>query len=273
MVIGRIEYDNQKIAAAKRAFEAAYKADPSYPGAKTWLDKVKREAKVEKKFAKTRNSFFELRYNTKNIDKKTADGLRVAMDTARQVVGRDFGFRPKHKIVVIIYSTSDYKKLDRPHWSGGSYDGKIRLPLDGQHNLKYAIATLFHEYTHAIIHDMARGNCPGWLNEGLAQLQGYKIDGNPIRELPSAAKDDRLISLDSLSDAFQSGSTRTVTLGYEQSHLLTEHLVKKHGYRGIKRVLAELAKDVPFEVAARKAFRQPLDQIEAKWRQELLAGL
>ena len=270
MLIGRIEYDNQKITAAKKSLEQARKIDPHFPGLDEIIAKVSREAAVEKKFEKTRNSFFEIRYNSKNIDKQTAKGLRLAMDVARQHIGKDFSFRPKHKIVVLVYSSKMYSGLRiGPHWSAGLYDGKIRLPLDGQENLDEAVATLFHEYTHALLDDLAGGNCPRWLNEGIAEVQEQKIAKKKYYILPIAAESDNLVPLDMLNSAFQANDTAVVGLAYEQARSVTQFIVDKYGYRRLKRVLNHLNDGKPIEIALREGLNVRMGQLDVAWREAL----
>ena len=274
VLIGRIEYDNQNMVAAQRAYQAALRIDPGQTGVRGLLEKVNREIKVEQKFSKKRSSFFEVRYQNNNVDGVTAQGLQLAMETARDVVGRDYGFRPKHKIVLLVYSSDDFSNLRLgPHWAGGVYDGKIRLPLDGQQNLKYAVGTLFHEYTHAVLHDLARGHCPRWLNEGLAEIQGQKIEPVPCSRSLQGREAGELVPLEGLSDAFQSNSTREVKLAYEQAHSIATYLVEKYGYRRIRTLMNQLGREVPLEIASREALGVPLARIETGWKQRLAAKI
>ena len=268
VLIGEIEYINQKLPAAKRAWENALRLDP-HSGLESRLAKVGREIKVESKFSTNSNAYFEVCYQN-SVDDETGAGLRLAMDTARGVVGKDFSYRPNHKVVVLVYSAKSFSKLRLgPHWAGGLYDGKIRLPLDGQENLKFAVATLFHEYTHAIIHDLAKGNCPRWLNEGLSELQGEKIEASSDKLLQMAAATDKLIPLDDLDYAFQSSDTGAVVLGYQQSRSLASYLTKNHGYRRVRNLLELLGKDTPLEIALRRSCNVSLTQLEAKWKEWL----
>lgn len=269
MLIGRIEYDNQKLTAAKRAWKSAKKIDPNTQGVDEMLAKVDREMKVEQKFKKKSNSFFEVRYQ-KDVDAETAAGLKYAMDTAREVVGRDFMYRPKHKLVVLVYPTKAFSKLNLgPHWAVGLYDGKIRLPLDDQSNLTNAVCTLFHEYTHAVIHDLSNGYCPKWLNEGLADVQGSKISPRGTWMVKEGLQQNRLISLGDLSDAFQSTDDRTVSLGYQQAYTVATFMTEKYGARRVRRLIDETAKDVPWEIALRKTCGVTSDAFEAKWKEWL----
>lgn len=268
MLIGRIEYINQKLPAAKRSLEKAMQLAPD-SGVERLLAKVERELQVESKFGKNSNAYFDVRYQA-SIDDETAAGLRFAMDTARSAVGKDFSYRPKHKVVVLVYSAKSFSNLRLgPHWAGGLYDGKIRLPLDGQENLKFAVATLFHEYTHAIIHDLAKGNCPRWLNEGLSELQGEKIEANPEELLQVATATGNLIPLGRLDSAFDSPDTSAVALGYQQSRSLASYLVKTVGYRRVRKLLDSLGQDTPVEIAMRRSCNRSLTQLEAEWKEWL----
>ena len=266
VLIAKIEYDNQKMKAAMKSLEAARRIDPNTHGIDEIMEKVKRESAVETKFRKTGNAFFEVRYQN-DVDDKTAAGLRYAMETARDIVGKDWAYRPRHKVVLLVYSSKQFSTLRLgPHWAGGLYDGKIRLPLDGEKNLKYAIATLFHEYTHAVIHDLGKGHCPRWLNEGLAEIQGWRVEKTSVKLLNFANKNDKLLPLDDLDRAFSASNTATVSLGYQQSHSVAQYLVEHYKYRRVRALMTELGQEVPFEIALRKACNVSTRDLERRWK-------
>lgn len=266
LLISDIERVNQKLPAAKKALENAKRIDRNLPGLTQRMEQIKRESKIEGSFSKSSNSFFEVRYEN-TIDKKTAAGLRLAMTTARDVVARDYNFRPRHKIVVLVYSRDAFSALKiGPHWLGGLYDGKIRLPLDGTNNLKFAVATLFHEYTHAVIHDLSHGNCPRWLNEGLAEIQEKKINVEPNNLLRWAAENKSILRINQLNNALTGADAQTASLGYQQSHSIATFLTEEYGYRRVKRLLEETGKEKPFEIALRKTCGISQEQLETKWR-------
>ncbi len=54
-------------------------------------------------------------------------------------------------------------------------------------------AILYHEYMHVIVHFMAGRNVPVWLNEGLAELAGRRIDSTPLTDLTAASEAGRLL--------------------------------------------------------------------------------
>ena len=49
-----------------------------------------------------------------------------------ETVGRGLSYYPDHEIQVILYSGQQFQEVtDAPGWSGGIYDGKIRIPIGG----------------------------------------------------------------------------------------------------------------------------------------------
>jgi hypothetical protein len=50
---------------------------------------------------------------------------------------------------------------------------------------------------------------------------------------------------------------------------VANYVVERYGYRGVKRILSELANDVPIEIAIRKSLRVSMTRLEADWRSSL----
>ena len=95
---------------------------------------------------------------------------RREQDPATQVPGAALSHYPTAPIAVVLYTNEQFRDITRaPPWAGGAFDGIIRIPMRG------ALAdaaefdrVLAHEYTHALVYDLARSGVPTWLHEGLA---------------------------------------------------------------------------------------------------------
>lgn len=145
-------------------------------------------------------------------------------------------------------------------------DEGIRLALDGPENLKPAIATFFHEYTHKAIEKLGHGHCPLWLNEGLSQVQEFKIKREPLTALKEAAQQDKLLAFDELDEAIVSEDAQRAALGYEQSYSTAAFLTELFGYQKMRQLLNQLGREQPFEVALKKTCGISVQQLDAGWR-------
>ena len=70
-------------------------------------------------------------------------------------IGKSFSYYPENPITVILYSDQQFRDITRtPAWTGGLFDGKIRIPTEGAGSLSGGVLNrvLHHEYTHAIVY-------------------------------------------------------------------------------------------------------------------------
>src|SRR6202020_761855 len=91
-------------------------------------------------------------------------------------ISAQLGCYAEERIVAIAQSPAAYRKTtDAAEWSGGQYDGRIRVPVfDGQQMDASRRRTLAHETTHACLSML--GQWPAWLQEGLAQeMSGDRV--------------------------------------------------------------------------------------------------
>src|SRR3989338_5819666 len=168
---GEIEYGRQRLKEAKAAWQRAIALDPSIEHLVKRLEQVTEELPVESNFSKLSQAYFYLRYEA-GVERQTGFDIQDALLAARRAVGSDFAYWPKHKFVVLIYSAESFRRLrtETPEWMGGQFDGKIRVPLpSAQLDPLEVKRIIFHEYTHALVHDLTSGRCPIWFNEGLAE--------------------------------------------------------------------------------------------------------
>ena len=270
LLIGDIEYSNQQLWQARISWTKALKLDPKSSVVRERLERLKSEYAVEKKFDRAGSAYFDLRYQD-NIDPTTASDLRSVLRQARKEVGGDFQYWPKHRIVVLIYSPEGFSKVRRgPDWAAGIYDGKIRVPYPDSEAARAGVRpTLYHEYTHALIHDLTGNRCPVWLNEGIAEFQEAKLRQGSIDLLRVAARIDRLIPLNQLDSGFASSDARTAGLAYQQSFSIVSYLADKQGFFRLRRLLQHLAQGDDLDAAFKKEYFVTTDQLESKWRRWL----
>ncbi len=272
ILLGEIEYSSEKLKEAKAAWQKALELDPNRTEVSDRLKQVTQELPVESKFERLTQAYFDLRYE-EQLDRPVGFDIRDALLAARREVGSDFSYWPTHKIVTLIYSAASFKALrqETPDWVGGQFDGKIRVPLpNGQLDQAAVKAILFHEYTHALIHDLATGKCPTWLNEGLAVYEEKKQHATPLTQLNKAYQEGRLVPWSQLSDQFSTSlPVDQVALGYQESQSIVAYVVNRYGFWRIRRVLKALGNSQPWESALADEFHLKLARIEVNWREWL----
>jgi hypothetical protein len=270
---GEIEYDRQQLKEAKVAWDHALALDPTNTVLAGRLAQLTDELPVESKFDKLSQAYFDLRYEDA-FERPAGFDIRDVLLQARRDVGSDFAYWPKYKIVVLIYSNERFRALrqETPEWIGGLYDGKIRVPLPGtEFDAARVREILFHEYTHALVHDLAKNRCPQWFNEGLATYEGMKQGVPRIDQLAKAATAQHLVAWDQFNEQFAWGlPANQVELGYQQSHSVVQYLVERYGFWRIRRLLKSLLDGATFEDALAQEFRMKQARLEADWRKGLL---
>ena len=269
-ILGEIEYGSQRLKEAKAAWQKALAINPELEEVTQRLEQVSEELPVESQFERLSQFAFDIRY-TEGLDRSVGFDIREALLTARRIVGADFAYWPKQKIVVLIYSAAQFRQLrqDTPEWTAGQFDGKIRIPLPS-HEFDQATVTriLFHEYTHAVLADLTNGRCPTWLNEGLAEYEAWKNQHLPWRMLRQAAAAGRLLSWAELSAQFSAlSSAEEAGLAYEQSHSVVRYLIERYGFWHIKRLLQAVAAGTPLDDdALATEFHVKPARLEDNWR-------
>lgn len=267
VLLGDIAYRNQDLRRAKLSWTRAQRLDPGLDVVNERLVNLETEYSVEKHFGRGGNAYFDLRYQD-GINSAAAALFEQTLVEARKKVGNDFKYWPRHKIVVLIYSPEAFEKIrPGPDWVAGIYDGKIRVPLPSSRAAAGSIEpTLYHEYTHALIHDLTRNNCPVWLNEGIAEYEESKVRPPSLSLLRTAARIDRLVPFEKLEAAFRSEDPRVAGLAYEQSFSVVTYLVNRHGVYRVRRVLDLLAEGSSIDEAFRKELRMSSAQFESRWK-------
>ena len=123
-------------------------------------------------------------------------------------------------------------------WTGGWCTGR-ELFFWSRPNFKFQGTTLPHEMTHLVLHRFVGGDIPLWLNEGLAEFEGFRLYRTYLKmrnyTLPNVRdhlERDQYIPLDSLTSAVDyPRSTDEVTAFYTESERLINFLYYQHGGR------------------------------------------
>lgn len=133
---------------------------------------------------------------------------------------------------------------------------------------------LTHELCHVVVHAVVSGPdaqpVPRWLDEGLAQYAEGKPFSPERPRLALRAFFRRLIPLDELEREFPR-SEGASGLAYAQSKSFVDWLAKTMPGEPFPRLLEELRLGATIEDAALLVFFDSLDNLERRWRADLVA--
>lgn len=147
-----------------------------------------------------------------------------------------------------IETVTEAASADLP---GHYQDGVIRLRLETTRKASELRRVLRHELTHAVIDQKTRGNCPHWLQEGIAQfLDGTDVVATEawLRREPAA-----LIPLYRIEGPFRERDPRSREQAYRQSASAVSFLVSRIGRTGLLFLISRLGEGRPFDRALLEA--------------------
>lgn len=187
-----------------------------------------------------------------------AYSLTESIEHFHYALNEIFGEIPSFKISLrLMEEEYFYKKTGAPRWTNAMfYRGQIIIPLSTtkateMDNIERSIK---HEYSHAVIHALSDGGCPGWLDEGFAQwIEGSE---NPalLPALTRWLKRKKPIPFSKLQGGFTGLDKDMVPVAYAQSLYSTRFIFQEYGIEHLKEYLSRLGKDESKESAFQETF-------------------
>ncbi|MBI3615487.1 MAG: tetratricopeptide repeat protein [Candidatus Omnitrophica bacterium] len=268
LLLGQLYYLRQDLEKARESWEQALKLAPSRRDVRERLEKLQKEAPLERGLSRNDTAPFVVRFAQDQIGPEREDLRPILQETYRQV-GQSFQYFPDYPITVILYPASSFEQVKGiSHRVAGLYDGKIRLPIQSggpvQSGPGDALkAILWHEYTHALVHDLAKGRCPVWLNEGIATLQEARVRPIDLRLARGILDKGKPIPWEQLwKEEYDQGD---LELHYAQGYLITQYLVKRFSWPDLVGLLKLLGQGYPIVDALRAQYKEAPVALEKEW--------
>jgi hypothetical protein len=232
------------------------------------IERLQKKLAVEERFESRQGQHFVARYEG-DERKDLADLALSILDNARTSLERVFGVVPPVPITVVLYTGDQYARSSSgPDWSGGVFDGKIRIresQLKANHGTLEDI--LFHEYLHALLRTMVPSPVPAWFNEGLAQWVEPDGDKDEIAARMKQKRRDELPSLAALTRSFGAVSDRKeVRLRYDSAFDLVVELEQWRTARSFAEMFKLMTAGKRFEEAFDEVYGMNLEVFERRWK-------
>jgi peptidase MA superfamily protein len=249
-ILGMAYYDAGRVSDAVNAWNRAQQIEPDDQVA-SYLDKAGREARVEEKFAERESSHFRLRYEGRQTGVAFRADLLRTLERQFADLSRDLGFAPQQTIIVILYTEEQFFDVTRaPAWASGLNDGKLRIPVKDLAAVDAKLErVLKHELTHSFILSLAGTRCPGWLHEGLAQMEEPRSTAEFAPQLAALFTKGEAAPLGALERSFGQLTPQQAAVAYTESLAVTEYLRDRYGMRVVLSLLHSIAEGEPPESA------------------------
>jgi tetratricopeptide (TPR) repeat protein len=270
-VLGDLAQLRDDLESAATNWEKALEIDPSDGALRAKLERIRKEHRTEKDFNRDVTSHFSIKYDGREKIDAGRIVLRILEDAYGEV-GRALSYYPDREVAVILYSNQQFQDVtDAPGWSGGIYDGKIRIPIGGIENETPGLKRLLlHEYTHAVVRDITPRRVPTWLNEGLAQyFEGREVNSRQQEMLRQLSQAGKVPSLSDLEGSFLGLNGPQATYAYLLSLSAVRHMVDRHGMYRVKMVLEELSSGSDTPRAISNALLVSLQDFERGWKHSM----
>lgn len=269
-LMGDIVYLQQELKQAKEYYLKAYRLRAS-KNLQEKIEKLEKESGVEGKMQQYEDEHFIIRYK-RDLNQLFGGGyeIREYLREAWSGISKGYGVYPRNRVVVLLYDKEEYDAISQsPEWAAAHFDGKIRLPVyNNNMGLEQVKRIIWHELTHFFVYYLADGNCPSWLNEGLAQVEESRIARPDLSFFDAALARDGLYSLETLRQGIgEQAGIEEVTLFYQQSYVTALYIMDKHRRYKVKLALEEFGKGKTDEEVWPHAFGAGLEDFESGWRE------
>jgi len=214
-------------------------------------------------------------------DSHFAQQLVAAGEYALSRLEDDIGAKPERTVEVYVYGSTAALQgslIYPQEWTGGlAYTeyGIVALGISPD-QLSWGEGAMAHEMAHLVVHQATMNGygieLPTWLDEGLAMYAEGELSSDMASALSSAVKGGRLDSVQSLSSSFPA-ETAAATLAYAESYSLVKYLLDyKGGRENMLDLLGAIRAGSGYEEALQDVYGLSIDQLDAQWKQHLMAG-
>jgi len=181
---------------------------------------------------------FLLRYEGGNLQPEVARGIVATLEEEFSRISLELGCRTDERIVTIVQSREAYMaSTGAAEWSGGHYDGKIRIPVTPTAAASPELRRVFaHELVHACLAQL--GEFPTWMHEGFAQkLSGEALSPNRMQSIRSALRENRIPRLENMTQSWSRMSTQHASMAYTYALAAVTVLNEHYQAYGIQNIL------------------------------------
>lgn len=263
-VLGFAYYSADRAAEAIGAWGRALQLRPDAT-VQSYLAKAQRELQAEAEFLQTDSGHFSVRYKGASTSDGIRDQVQQALEADYKALVQQLGIEPQASIAVTLYTDQAFFDVTQvPAWMGALNDGKLRIPIQGMAAVTPELRrVLRHELAHSFINQAARGRCPQWLNEGVAQLLEPKsLGATRGARLAGLYQRGAQVPVNRLEAPFLALSPVEAVLAYDEALAVAEYIRDTYGVDQLRAVLLRIGQGSSTESALRGTFHAGYSELE-----------
>ena len=306
-LLGDLAYLKDDLAAAKESWERALKGNPALTAIQRQIAQAEMEMKLEAEMEPVAvgslvvriprviaSEAKQLRGQALFLKQPELTGEKVpdpfshndvirVLQEAMAGLEPYFQYRVSRPLAVLIYPREAFYEMNHvPTEVLGLFDGKIRIPASAGMAESMSSprgggseSVLWHEYTHAVVHDLTHGRAPRWLHEGLAQ-EAERLRGQALflkqpeitgEKVPDPFSHPPLRAVLGISERPGEPVVMPAGLFYAASRSLVRTLLELKGWDRMRRFLAALGGGASVEEALETVYGLDLLTLEKRWRE------
>jgi hypothetical protein len=200
---------------------------------------VEREASGDRSSGRAYGLRVLLRYEPDTVPPELARSMVLALDSEVERISMQLGCSTRERLVAVVQSRQAYlASTGAAEWSGGRYDGRIRIALIDEGVVGPRTRRVFaHEVVHACLANL--GRWPPWLHEGLAQLlSGDRLTDAERTSIRHKARSGAFPKLDALGRDLGSMNAEAARETYALALEAASFLMERYSGIGIRNVLS-----------------------------------
>ena len=232
VALGRVYRKQGDQQGAAEMFQRARETGAHGTDFEAMLKRIERELDAEWDFVDFNTPHFRISF-AQGENREAAHIVSQVLEDAYFSVGRKLDLFPATPTDVVLYPSEDFHTVTQtPDWTGGVFDGRIKLPVGGVAGRSPLLErTVRHEYGHVLVTKLGNGHVPVWLNEGLAIWAEEQEDGDHEPWAYATISGQRLFSLGDLLPPFTRLPADRVQVAYAQSYLAVRLIIANYGER------------------------------------------
>jgi hypothetical protein len=210
-------------------------------------------------------------------DNAFANALMTAAQQGLERIENDTGAIPTGTVAIYIYASSDALRgaqLFAAQWEGGVTFGGFSIIAIGvaPNELDYGLTAVPHELTHWAIGQVTfnsyGADLPRWLDEGLATYGEGATSQLYTKALDFAIKNNKLISIRSLSSPF-SAVPQTAYISYAESNSVITYLIKTYGKEKMIKLLDTFRVGNGYDAALKQVYGFDQTGLDTEWKKSI----